>query len=154
MHTILDPTKFQSTKSTAVIISVPHCEPYPMVAPALLSACLTDAGIVSQGIDFSAILIDNFGKEEWFTRFKTFLTFGHMSKFNLTLTEFKIIYKFTKQFFTEIKNLYDPEYIGLSIFSTDSLDFGIFISYILKKYFPKIKIIAGGKGLEVTHQNQ
>ena len=154
MLTILDTTKFQPIKSEVVIISVPHCEPYPMVAPALLSACLNSAGIVSQGIDFSAIFIDNFGKEDWFVKFKTFITFGHMSEFDLTLAEFKTIYKFTKKFFTEIKTLYNPTYIGLSIFSTDSLDFGIFISYILKKHFPEIKIIAGGKGLEVTHQNQ
>lgn len=154
MPLILDSTTFQPTKSKAVIISVPYCDPYPMVAPSLLSACLNNAGLVSQGIDFSAIFVDNFGKEEWFAKFKTFITFGHMSEFDLTLKEFKTVYKFTKKFFTEIKNLYDPEYVGLSIFSTDSLDFGIFISYILKKHFPKIKIIAGGKGLEVTHQNQ
>ena len=136
-----------------VILSVPHCEPYPMVAPILLSACLNQAGINSIGIDFSAKFLARFADDPEFAAFKNLLTLGYIVKSSLSRRMFKKVYKFTKHFLKQLHEQYHPEYIGLSIFSSESLDFGMLMSYMLRKYWPKTKIMAGGKGLEVFHTN-
>lgn len=141
----------KSTK--VVIISVPHCEPYPMVAPVLLSACLNNAGISAKGIDFSISFLEHFANKPYYLEFKNFITNGGLGEYYLSLTVFKDILRFTKKFLLDIKNQYNPEYIGLSIFSMDSLDFGLILCYCIRKYCPGVKIIAGGKGLEIPHRH-
>jgi hypothetical protein len=137
-------------KKEVIIMSVPYCEPFPMTAPVLLAGCLEDKGIPSKGIDFNIKFIDRFHKEEWFMDFKNFLTLGHLRKSSFNKKIFKSVYKFTKNFLLECKKEYDPEWIGLSIFTSESLDYGLILSYLIRKYLPNVKIIAGGKGLEVA----
>lgn len=145
--------KYPAKPTEIVIMSVPHCEPYPMVAPVLLSSCLNTAGISAQGVDFAAIFSAQFGHEPWYGKFRNFLTFSHMTESRPDRKILKLIYKFTKHFLKELVTRWNPSAIGISIFSTDSLDFGIFISYMIRRHHRGLKIIAGGKGLEVTHQN-
>lgn len=135
----------------AVILSVPYCEPYPMVAPVLLSACLNQAGITSIGIDFSAKFLAEFAEDPEFTALKNLLTIGYAVNSSLSRRMFKKIYKFTKHFLKQVHKQYQPEYIGLSIFTSESLDYGMLMSYLLRRYWPDTKIMAGGKGLEVSH---
>jgi radical SAM superfamily enzyme YgiQ (UPF0313 family) len=137
-----------------LIISVPHCEPYPMVAPVLLSACLNNAGISAKGIDFGILFLEHFANKPYYLELKNFITNGGLGDYYLSLTAFKDVIRFTKKFLIGIRKKYQPEYIGLSIFSTDSLDFGLILSYCIRKYCPGVKIIAGGKGLEIPHQNK
>ena len=134
-----------------VILSVPYCEPYPMVAPVLLSACLNQAGINSIGIDFSVKFLAQFADDPEFIAFKNLLVLGYVIKSALSRRMFKKVYKFTKNFLKQLHKQYQPEYIGLSIFTSESLDFGMLISYLLRKYWPDTKIMAGGKGLEISH---
>lgn len=133
-----------------VIISVPYAEPLPLVAPVLLASCLEANGISAIGIDFNAQFIKKFSKEDWYVEFKNFLTIGYLvsPKFNLKI--YKDVLRFTKKFLLDIQKYHNPKFIGISIFTSESLDFGLILSYLIRKYCPDIKIIAGGKGLEVT----
>ena len=133
-----------------IFLSVPYCEPYPMVAPVLLSACLNQAGISALGIDFNIKFVNEFHTRPWFSDLKNFLCMGHLINVNIGHKAIKEVYKFTKNFLKNLHDQHNPEYIGLSIFTSESLDFGLVLCYILRKYFPNTKIIAGGKGLEVN----
>ena len=137
-----------------VIISVPHCEPYPMVAPVLLSSCLNNAGISAKGIDFGILFLEHFANKPYYLELKNFITNGGLGDYYLSVTAFKDVLRFIKKFLLEVTHQHRPEYIGLSIFSVDSLDFGLILSYCIRKYCPGVKIIAGGKGLEIPHQNK
>jgi hypothetical protein len=66
-----------------VILSVPYCEPYPMVAPVLLSACLNSAGIASKGIDFSILFLEHFSSKPYYVNLKNFLTSYGMGEHRL-----------------------------------------------------------------------
>ena len=125
-----------------------------MVAPVLLSACLNQAGIKSIGIDFNIAFLKEFSDKEWFSDFKIMLCMGHVSSSKFERKVFKDVYRFTRNFLRQVHNEYQPEWIGLSIFTSESLDFGLLMSYLLRRYWPNTRIIAGGKGLEVTHNNQ
>jgi radical SAM superfamily enzyme YgiQ (UPF0313 family) len=136
-----------------VLLSVPYCEPYPIVAPVLLAGCLEHAGITAQAFDFNIDFYHHFSSDSQWAEYRNFLSIGYLvrPKFNIRL--YKNIFRFTKQYIKKIINNHDPEYIGLSIFTSESIDFGLVLSYIIRKHFPKLKIIAGGKGLEVTDGN-
>ena len=122
-----------------------------MVAPVLLSACLNQAGISAVGIDFNIKFVKEFYTRSWYSDLKNFLSMGHLVNVNIGHRAMKEVYRFTKNFLQDLHNQHNPEYIGLSIFTSESLDFGLVLCYMLRKYFPNTKIIAGGKGLEVNH---
>lgn len=140
-------------KKKVIIISVPYCDPYPMVAPVLLSGCLCEAGIPAKAIDFNLKFIKKFSEHEEFFKLKSFLTMGRHVTPSFTKTLYKDIIKFIIKFLKKVKRDYDPEYIGLSVFTSESLDFSLILSYLIRKYLPKTKIVAGGKGLEVYTAN-
>lgn len=121
-----------------------------MVAPVLLSACLNQAGISALGVDFNIQFVKQFHDRTWYADLKNFLTMGHLVHVNIGHRAMKEVYRFTKNFLQDIHDQHSPEYIGLSIFTSESLDFGLVMCYILRRYFPNTKIIAGGKGLEVN----
>lgn len=133
-----------------VLLSVPYCEPLPAVAPVLLAGCLESAGITAQAIDFNAEFLNHFTNNPHAFDFKHFLTLGNVvsSKFNRKF--FKEVSKFSKKFLQTLVTKHQPEYIGISIFTSESLDFGLLLSYYIRQYCPGVKIIAGGKGLEVS----
>ena len=60
------------------------------------------------------------------------------------------VLKFIKQQLVTIKQTYDPEYIGLSIFSNESVNFSYILIPYIRKYLPGVKIIIGGRGIELT----
>jgi len=132
-----------------VILTVPHCEPHPMVAPVLLSACLTQQGIAAKGIDFNLQFIKHFEQQGSYNNIKQLITMLSIGGGNINFALFKQMYRFTKKFLQNIHQEYQPEYIGLSLFTSESLDFGMFMSYLIRKYLPKTKIMVGGKALEV-----
>jgi hypothetical protein len=143
----------KSNQKDVVIISVPYAEPFPMVAPILLASCLEYNGISAIGIDFNAQFIKKFSKESWYIEFKNFLTIGYLVTPRFNLKIYKDIIRFTKKFLVELQQTHQPKLIGLSIFTSESLDFGLVLSYLIRRYCPDVKIIAGGKGLEVTDPN-
>jgi radical SAM superfamily enzyme YgiQ (UPF0313 family) len=134
-----------------IILSVPHCEPYPMVAPVLLSACLNQAGISALGIDFNIKFIEHFCDKPYYADLKNFLSIGYAVNIQLPPVAIKEVYRFTKKFLQDLHNAHNPEYIGLSIFTAESLDFSLVFCYMLRRYFPNTKIIVGGKGIELNY---
>lgn len=137
-----------------VILSIPHCEPFPMVAPVLLSACLNQAGIPARGIDFAFQFLEKFAPTPYWLQLKHHLLHSWSGQYFIEPSAFRAVYKFTKRFLNDVMTKHNPEYIGVSIFSTDSMDFGLFMAYMIRRHFPQVKIIAGGKGLEVPHLNK
>lgn len=137
-----------------VILSVPHCEPFPMVAPALLSSCLNQAGIPARGIDFAIEFLENFAPTPHWLKLKHHFLHSWAGTYHLQPSVFKSVYRFTKKFLDNVVHMHDPQYIGISIFSVDSLDFGLFMAYLIRRHHPKLKIIAGGRGLQVPHLNK
>lgn len=142
-------TNKEFDQKQVVILSVPYCEPYPLVAPALLASCLEKNGIDAIGVDFNIKFLDFLSKLDCFTEFKNLLTIGNFSQPTLEIAHYKKIIKFTKKFIDNIIKRYNPDYLGLSIFTSESLDFGMILSYVIRKWFPHLKIMVGGKGLEV-----
>lgn len=137
-----------------LILSVPYCEPIPPVAPVLLAACLESKGIPAVAADFNIALYKHFNENPHWPNFKNFLTIGHLMSPTFDRKFFKQLFKFTKSFLNNLIKLHHPTHIGLSIFTSESLDFGQILSYIIRRYYPDIIIIAGGKGLEVpNHDN-
>jgi radical SAM superfamily enzyme YgiQ (UPF0313 family) len=130
-----------------VILSVPYTEPLPMVAPILLSACLTTKGISAKGIDFSVEFFNHFYHQTYWPALKNLITIGVSTK--LPRRYLIDILKFTKNKLLAIQQEYNPEYIGLSIFTNESIDFTNILIYSIRKYLPDVKIILGGRGLEL-----
>ena len=133
-----------------VIISVPFTNPTPAVAPVLLSACLNDKGVSAKGIDFSIEFFKEFYNKPYWGDLKTQFTLGHVVSSNLTRRAIIDFLKFNKRFLLNLKKTHNPKAIGLSIFSSESLNYSYILIYSIKKYLPGVKIIVGGKGIEVT----
>lgn len=118
-----------------------------MVAPVLLSACLTTRGISAKGIDFSIEFLNHFYKKPYWPALKNLITIGVSTK--LPRRCIVDLLKFIKNKLVSIKQNYNPEYIGLSIFTNESIDFTNILVYSIRKYLPDVKIILGGRGLEL-----
>ena len=125
-----------------------------MVAPVLLSACLNQAGISARGIDFSAEFVREFSAKPYWASIRNLLSIGYVHKEKLPRRALIDIFKFTRRFLLDLNQQYQPEWIGLSVFTSESLDFSLVLSYFIRKYLPNTKIIAGGKGLEVQHNGR
>jgi radical SAM superfamily enzyme YgiQ (UPF0313 family) len=136
-----------------IILSVPYCEAFPSVAPALLAACLENAGITAKAVDFNIDFYHQFNLNPYWAEYKNFLSMGHLFQPNFNITFYKSVFRYTKNYIQKLVDMHSPDCIGLSIFTSESLDFGLILSYIVRKYFPGIKLIAGGKGLEVKTDN-
>lgn len=139
--------------SSVVIVSCPWCEPRPMVAPALLSACLNGAGISARAYDLNAEFTKHFKNQSWFIDFKHWLTMSNIVRPQFPKQTFREIMTWLKRYLGEIIHQHKPIWIGISVFTSESLDFGLLISYTIRRWFPHCRIIAGGKGLEVQANN-
>jgi radical SAM superfamily enzyme YgiQ (UPF0313 family) len=137
-------------KKQVVIVSVPYCEPLPLVAPVLLAACLEHRDISAKAIDLNADFLKYFSKKSYWTDLKNFLTIGYVVQPNFSMSVYREVLRWAKKYLLDIKKNHDPEYLGISIFTSESLDFGLILSYLVRRYLPDITLIAGGKGLEVT----
>jgi radical SAM superfamily enzyme YgiQ (UPF0313 family) len=137
-------------RTKAVIISVPYTEPIPLVAPVLLSACLNEAGITAHGIDFSIQFLDHFVDKPYWPELKNLLALGISPPTKLSRRAIVDVIKFIKQKLMSIKEQYNPEYLGLSIFTNESINFSYILIPYIRKYLPDTKIMLGGRGLELT----
>ena len=136
-------------KTQVVILSIPYTEPYPTVAPGLLSACLDRAGISSRGLDLGIEFIDYFINKPYWADLKNLLALGAAPT---TLSKRAVIdlLKFVRRTLLNIKDNYDPDYIGLSIFTNESINFSYVLIPYIRRYLPRAKIMLGGRGLELT----
>lgn len=136
--------------TNVVILSVPYTEMVPSVAPALLSACLNNKGINSVGIDFSIEFSYEFYKKPYWNKLKLFLAVGTVDENYNYFRPLVDILKFIKKKLLDIKKKYNPTIIGLSIFTTESINFSYFLIPYIRKYLPNTKIMLGGRALEST----
>jgi len=120
---------------------------YISIAPILLSACLNKEGISAVGLDFAADFRDHFSKFEDYTDIVNWLCFV-----GLKTKQGKSIIKFIDNYIINTVNVYQPEYVGLSAFTDQSIKFLELISGRLRKLLPDTKIIIGGRGLENTNK--
>ena len=135
-----------------VVISVPYTDFVPAVAPALLSSCLIDAGIDSVGFDFSAQFNQEFFKKPYWNNLKLFLS-GDLANTDFTYRRPVIdMLKFIKRNLLTIKKTHNPTIIGLSIFTSESINFSYILIPYIRKYMPGVKIMIGGRGLESVCQ--
>jgi len=139
------------TKKDIVIMSCPIMEPIPPMAPVLLSACLKEAGFSSIAKDLNIDFFNHFKDSGHWGDIHNLFAIGHVTKISLPRRVIIDILKFIKQYLLEVKKQYDPEYIGLSIFTSESVDFSILVMSYIKKYLPEVKIVLGGRGLENHH---
>jgi hypothetical protein len=132
-----------------IIISVPYTEPLPMVAPVLLSACLNEAGISAKGIDLSVNFLNEFISKPYWGYLKNWLALGTVPSQGFPRRAIIDVLKFIHRTLKKVKEEHDPEYIGLSLFSHESIEFSYWLIPYIRKYLPNTKIILGGRGLEL-----
>ena len=140
-------------KKRIVILSVPYQEPFPSAAPMVLTSCLKSAGISAKALDFNIDFLIEFIDKPYWADFRAQVTLGVKSstfKFRALVD----ILKFTRRQLLEIKKKYDPEFIGLSVFTHESIDFSYILAYCIRRYLPGVKIIVGGRALELKTPQQ
>lgn len=75
---------------------------------------------------------------------------GHLVQPAFPKEVYRKIMTWTHRYIRKLMDQHQPTAIGLSVFTSESLDFGLVMSAVIRQAWPKIKIIAGGKGLEVN----
>jgi radical SAM superfamily enzyme YgiQ (UPF0313 family) len=130
-----------------VILSVPYTDPIATVAPVLLSACLNKGGVTAKGIDFSIDFYEEFSTKHYWNMLKSQLTLGHIKEKDLPRRAIIDIFKFNKKFLLKLTQ-HNLKWIGLSIFSAESISYSYLLIYSIRKYLPGVKIVVGGKGSE------
>lgn len=140
-------------KVKVVVLSVPFTVPIPLAAPALLSGCLNAAGIPAVGLDFSFSVFNAFHAHPWWARFKTKLTLTGQVHGKLPISANVLVLRHLVQYLKNIKEKYDPEWIGLSLFTHQSHEFGYPMMRMIRKHLPGVKIVLGGRSLELLHDN-
>ena len=142
------------SKVKVVILSVPFTVPVPIAAPALISGCLNAAGITSVGLDFSFSVFEHFHSHPWWVKFKIKLTLTGQIHDPISIAANVLILRHLVQYLKDIKEKYDPEWIGLSLFTHQSHNFSYPMIRMIRKYLPGTKIVLGGKSLELKHDNR
>lgn len=133
----------------ALFLSVPWTEPIPAVAPVLLSACLKQDNLKAKGIDLSLHFYKEFHKKEYWAELKTKLQIGWVENNKLPRRAVIDILKWIKRYVLNLKKKYNPRWLGLSIFTSESVDFSYMLIYTIRRYWPEVMIAVGGKGTEV-----
>jgi len=138
-------------KKDIVIMSCPIMEPIPPMAPVLLTACLKKEGITSIAKDLNIDFFNEFKDSGYWGDIHNLFAIGHVTDIKIPRRLLINILKFIKRYLLDIKREHDPKYIGLSIFTSESVDFSILITSYIRKYLPETKIVLGGRGLENLH---
>lgn len=131
-----------------VIVSIPYTEPLPMVAPVLLSACLEKQGISAVGLDLGVEFLQEFVDRPYWPELKNLLALG-MAPQSLPMVAVKDLIRFISKKLKQIQCDYNPEYLGLSIFTNESINFSYVMIPYIRRYLPQTKIMLGGRGLEL-----
>lgn len=131
-----------------VIVSIPYTEPLPMVAPVLLSACLEKQGISAVGLDLGVEFLQEFVECDYWPELKNLLALG-IAPNRLPRTAVKQLLRFIVRKLKQIQQDYNPEYLGLSIFTNESINFSYVMIPYIRRYLPNAKIMLGGRGLEL-----
>jgi Radical SAM superfamily len=111
-------------------------------APALLKACVEQAGFSARTTDFSLSFYINQCHKDFNVYSEEVKLFENYTKFEMT----KSITNWLDDV-CEIIVQHQPHWVGLSVFSTHQHRATVLVCKILKEKFPNIKILLGGYGL-------
>ena len=142
-------------KKKIVFVSLPYQTPgWPAPAPALLSSCLNNKGISAVGVDLAAEFVCDFIDRDYWPDLLTYLTQGPSNDRKLPRRVMIELLKWNRQKLRNIRERFDPDCIGLSVFSVQSETYLTLMCYSIKRWLPGVKIIAGGRGLEILTQGE
>lgn len=131
----------------ALVICVPMLDPTNVpYGPAVVNGILQQNGYSSQVWDLNVDLHEHF-QPLWAELFSLFGVRGYVNPV-ASKDLLKKVTRFTKQKLREKISVSKPEVILLSVFSSQSIDFVILLTDILKKVLPNSYIIIGGRGLD------
>lgn len=131
-----------------VITTVPFVdENTPLAAPAVLKAALQENGIQCIGLDLN---IDIYNKLKHHPDKNLFINF-----FYKQIIDEKIVDDLIKmlRFFVDEIMYHKPTIVGLSLFSSGSQVFAMWLCAMLKQQVPDVKIVIGGPGLETLENS-
>lgn len=129
-----------------LLLSVPYTATRQApAAPAILKSVATQHGFTVTFIDWNAEILAKGGKIE-----ETFRDFAVSN----VIKDKLCIYNETADLIERIKQI-NPQYIGISVFTYNSLPITKFLCLFLRQSLPNIKIILGGQGLSnsINHQD-
>ena len=125
-----------------------------MMAPVLLAACLARENIPAVAVDFNILFLNRFVNESYWPHFKNLMTLGHLSQGGIGRRGSRDVLKFTRDTLRSVIDQHDPDYIGLSLFTHESIFFYHVMVYVLRRWWPHIKIVVGGRALELKKDDQ
>lgn len=139
------------TKALCIVVpfTVPWALPY---GPVVVSGLLKDAGYDTEVWDLSLDLISQFENLDGFDELSQALSIGGYTNTNVSKTVLKKVLSWTRtQLRVRLKEN-SPDVILLSVFSSQSLDFLIPLSSIIREILPDVYILVGGRGLDNIHR--
>ena len=137
-------------KLDILFLSVPILDlQYPPSSAAVLKACVKQAGYTSVVLDTNILLKDICGNE--FNSVSN--EFETISKNEITTTYVEslfdnyssIVQQWLDAVVVHIKQ-HDPRWLGISIFSYKSHKAALLVALTVKKLFPEMRIVVGGRG--------
>ena len=138
-----------------VILSVPFSIPSNrLLAPALLSGCLNAAGIPSIGLDLNFSLGKHLKHKVWQSDLRSLSTLTNAYKNPMPMSANVYVLRFLINYLKDIREKYNPEWIGLSLFTLHSLLLTRLVIRLVRKYLPDSKIVLGGRMLELQFEGK
>ena len=138
-----------SKEIKVVITTVPFVDWYtPLVTPGYLKAILKKRNIECVGLDLN---IEIYNKIKNNPDRSLYLDFFYKQKIHP-----KIAKQLTAMLYHYVKRIlqYKPTHLALSLFARDSQVFTTWLTYLLKKIKPDLKILIGGPGLETLSERK
>ena len=132
-----------------IITTVPFVDWHtPLVTPGYLKAILKKRNIDCVGLDLN---IEIYNKIKNDPNRSLYLDFFYKQKIHP-----KIAKHLTAMLYHYVKRIlqYSPTHLALSLFTRDSQVFTAWLTYLLKKIKPELKILIGGPGLETLSERK
>lgn len=136
-------------KQRVLTINVPVTMPWALpYGPAVISGILTNAGFEAETWDLNIDLFQDFNQEKEWPVFSNLIAIRGYTNETVSQRFIRRILSWTRQKSRQHIDRFKPDVIALSVFSSQSLDFVIPLSTILRKLAPNAYIIIGGRGLD------
>lgn len=133
----------KNTLTICVPILEPKTVPY---GPVVINGILKSAGYNARVWDLNINIYKHF-ESQWEDIVNMFGIRGYVNPL-VSKTLLKNVLQFTKTQLRKLINVNKPDAVLLSVFSSQSLDFTILLSEIVRKLLPDTYIIIGGRGID------
>lgn len=126
-----------------IFLTLPRLElRSPITAPAILKACVENAGFKAHCIDLNVDLWHRLDSKKFgHVWFDTDLSFRHEDKFNAFWIETLLPY--AQDWVQDLKNK-NPRWVGITIFSQRSRWIALYLCRLIRQEMPHCKIVIGG----------